>query len=240
MRYSTLVQEIALHSHSLGFSYPQMCPIFPDGLHIDDWESQHSRIWPWPRARIEALELVSRRTATTDGATSEEIREYGLGPTGDPRSDVLHRLTHLYKLPGPHPRCHREAQACHLVVHVGYTGTTEDLESLREVIAYSLGTSRAVTMLAPQIPTTTARQTALSHLSELVHWFNTCNTPHYSALVHEFGHALGIGGGRDGQNADETGHPQIEDAAMSYYPAPCCSPHPFDIMAIYALYQTVD
>ena len=69
--------------------------------------------------------------------------------------------------------------------------------------------------------------------------FNTCGTPHYDTVVHEFGHALGIGGGK-GKNKDERGHPQIYDAAMSYHRVPDCSPHPFDVMAIYALYQTVD
>ena len=33
MRYSTLAQELALPSQSLGFPNPQMCPIFADGLH---------------------------------------------------------------------------------------------------------------------------------------------------------------------------------------------------------------
>ena len=95
------------------------------GRYIDDWESQLTQRWPLPRAPINALELVSRRTTAINGGASGDIQEYQFGPTKAPRSDVLHRLTHLYKLPGPHPRCHREAQACHVVVHVGYTGTTE-------------------------------------------------------------------------------------------------------------------
>ena len=69
--------------------------------------------------------------------------------------------------------------------------------------------------------------------------FNTCpnrggyyNYP-YSSLIHEAGHALGI----------RPGHPTIADAIMNYnnvtgVPEPDCSPHPFDIMAIYAIYQT--
>lgn len=70
--------------------------------------------------------------------------------------------------------------------------------------------------------------------------FNTCpdypdgrrsdpyNYP-YSSLVHEAGHALGIR------------HPDIRDSIVNYYTTePDCSPHPFDILAIYALYQSVD
>ena len=34
MRYSTLVQELALPPQSLGFPNPLMCPIVADGLHI--------------------------------------------------------------------------------------------------------------------------------------------------------------------------------------------------------------
>ena len=34
MRYSTLVQELALPPQALGFPNPLMCPIFADGLHI--------------------------------------------------------------------------------------------------------------------------------------------------------------------------------------------------------------
>ncbi len=78
----------------------------------------------------------------------------------------------------------------------------------------------------------------------------------YGTLVHEAGHVLGI---RDGQgHGDWVGsvnhHPTIPGTVMNYenrnlkeLPAwfvlpsePDCSPHPFDIMAIYALYQTVD
>ena len=68
---------------------------------------------------------------------------------------------------------------------------------------------------------------------------NTCLTSRsaYSTLVHEAGHALGI---RLGEY-----HPTIADTVMNPYSpfsSPCeyfdCSPYPFDIMAIYALYQT--
>ncbi len=75
--------------------------------------------------------------------------------------------------------------------------------------------------------------------------FNTCpdtmvdhNYP-YSSLVHEAGHALRIGNGKDGMG-QENHHPneQIKSAIMSYGDGlPKCSPHPLDIMAIYALYQ---
>lgn len=74
--------------------------------------------------------------------------------------------------------------------------------------------------------------------------FNTCLTsddrPYsaYSTVVHEAGHVLGISGG----------HPSVYDAVMNYdwlvggplFEEPDCSPYPLDIMAIYALYQTVN
>ena len=76
--------------------------------------------------------------------------------------------------------------------------------------------------------------------------FNTCpntmigyNYP-YSSLVHEAGHALGIGGASDAMGQDNH-HPNedIHSAIMSYGGRlPKCSPHPLDIMAIFALYQT--
>ena len=50
----------------------------------------------------------------------------------------------------------------------------------------------------------------------------------YPSFLHEAGHALGI-----------SGHPEIADAVMNYvFDEPDCSPHPFDVMAIYALYQS--
>ena len=72
--------------------------------------------------------------------------------------------------------------------------------------------------------------------------FNSCRTTTsaYSTLVHEAGHALGIAYGNSGLGQDKH-HPTIRDeAAMSYLTRHDCSPHPFDIMAIYALYQTDD
>ena len=76
--------------------------------------------------------------------------------------------------------------------------------------------------------------------------FNTCpnmggnyNYP-YSSLVHEAGHALGIRGGKDGMGAEKE-HPfeQILSAIMSYGRGePLCSPHPLDVLAIFAIYQT--
>ena len=74
----------------------------------------------------------------------------------------------------------------------------------------------------------------------------------YATAVHEAGHALGL------SNIStlllnqryHVAHPTTPDAVMNYdserrgpsagvQPEPDCSPHPFDIMAIYALYQKV-
>ena len=67
-------------------------------------------------------------------------------------------------------------------------------------------------------------------------YFNTCpnttdkyNYP-YSSLVHEVGHALGITG---------LPHPELPDSIMNHKnDEPDCSPHPLDIMAIFAIHQT--
>ena len=89
----------------------------------------------------------------------------------------------------------------------------------------------------------------------------------YRLVVHEIGHALGLANSpmikRDGSKdstslpliieydrnyTDEEkyiiSHPTINDSVMSHdqgseVPEHSCSPHPFDIMAIYALYQNV-
>lgn len=73
--------------------------------------------------------------------------------------------------------------------------------------------------------------------------FNECQPTSiaYEALVHEAGHALGIVGVGDSDDRYLRGHPfhsSSRDTAMSYLPGRRCSPHPFDIMAIYALYQS--
>ena len=99
--------------------------------------------------------------------------------------------------------------------------------------------------------------------------FNTCQpTPlnadpdygfdNYGLMVHEAGHALGLSSItlRLDQIAQpyHIAHPTIPDTVMNYDPyvprdwatwaplplnEPDCSPHPFDVMAIEALYQTV-
>ena len=86
----------------------------------------------------------------------------------------------------------------------------------------------------------------------------------YELMVHEAGHALGLSGFSwaaiavekiYSQAAYEMAHPTILDSVMNYnpniqegvrhparetlYSEPDCSPHPFDIMVIYALYQHV-
>ena len=63
----------------------------------------------------------------------------------------------------------------------------------------------------------------------------------YTTLVHEAGHALGIVEGNTG-TGQVRHHPTIKDSVMSYSndPSVSCSPLPFDILAMHALYQTVD
>ena len=75
--------------------------------------------------------------------------------------------------------------------------------------------------------------------------FNKCLTMAdraYEVLVHEAGHALGIGAIAEEVRGYNSSHPfslQSPDTVMSYQQGGLgCSPHPFDIVAIYALYQT--
>ena len=60
--------------------------------------------------------------------------------------------------------------------------------------------------------------------------FNQCQSvlSAHETLLHEAGHALGIKG---------RPHPGIPSSVMNLLSEPDCSPHPLDIMAIYALYQ---
>ena len=87
--------------------------------------------------------------------------------------------------------------------------------------------------------------------------FNTCDAAPigtYETLVHEAGHALGIRDGSrvPGWSDDVYHHPSIYESVMSYEGValrtsgvsdgtlpddPDCSPHPLDVLAIYALYQ---
>ena len=70
--------------------------------------------------------------------------------------------------------------------------------------------------------------------------FNYCQgaTDSFRVLVHEAGHALGVRGGREGSGQLQH-HPSIKDSLMSYAVKDgyTCSPHPFDVMAIYAFYK---
>ena len=76
--------------------------------------------------------------------------------------------------------------------------------------------------------------------------FNSCSSipshPIYWILVHESGHVLGIREGTAYPEAwprDAFHHSTIRGSVMNYYNSDKdCSPHPFDIMAIYALYQS--
>ena len=89
--------------------------------------------------------------------------------------------------------------------------------------------------------------------------FNDCAAPvpsAYETLLHEAGHVLGI---RDGNINNDwvmsvIHHPTIPGSSMNYEGVnlrtpgallrlpgePDCAPHPFDIMAMFALYQTID
>ena len=63
----------------------------------------------------------------------------------------------------------------------------------------------------------------------------------YATVVHEGGHALGISGTtRSGGTGDQYHHSQVEDSVMKTRGINPCTPTPFDVMALYALYQTVD
>ncbi len=68
----------------------------------------------------------------------------------------------------------------------------------------------------------------------------------FQSMVHEVGHVLGIRGATDG-DVYTNGHPSITDSVVNYDwkvplggagEEPDCAPHPFDVMAIFALYQT--
>ena len=82
----------------------------------------------------------------------------------------------------------------------------------------------------------------------------------YILALHEIGHALGLSNSGeslkyiDEYTADEIyviSHPTIADSVLNYdskvsraivpndFAEPDCSPHPFDVMAIYALYQNI-
>ncbi len=85
--------------------------------------------------------------------------------------------------------------------------------------------------------------------------FNACGDAHeeYELIVHEAGHALGLSGFSIYDLPIEyaryvMAHPAIPDSVMNYNhevpvfqvsEEPDCSPHPFDVMALFALYQTV-
>lgn len=69
----------------------------------------------------------------------------------------------------------------------------------------------------------------------------SANSTRYATLVHEAGHALGVRGTeRSGGTEDQIHHSQIEDSVMKSGSFDTCAPTPFDLMAIYALYQADD
>ena len=84
--------------------------------------------------------------------------------------------------------------------------------------------------------------------------FNTCTGSYYEyeLILHEAGHALGISGyDRGSVLASKSSqyimaHPTIDDSVLNYgayiqnKDEPDCSLYPFDVMAIHALYQSVN
>ena len=68
-----------------------------------------------------------------------------------------------------------------------------------------------------------------------VFFANSESPAQYSTVVHEGGHALGIRSGNTG-SGNALHHPEIYDSALSA--RNFCSPTPFDVMALYAVYQT--
>ncbi len=81
-------------------------------------------------------------------------------------------------------------------------------------------------------------------------YFNTCKGGtafrNYELMVHEAGHALGLSNFYyPSPWSYDVSHPTIPDAVMNNdketgVREPDCSPHPFDVMAIEALYQSVE
>ena len=66
------------------------------------------------------------------------------------------------------------------------------------------------------------------------------NNSAFQSLVHEIGHALGIGGGPNGHSLTGVGVVGETDHVSSVVnrrEEADCAPHPLDIMALYALYQ---
>ncbi len=106
----------------------------------------------------------------------------------------------------------------------------------------------------PNIPRAVAFNTCMQDAERTLIGTDDSYRP-YSVAVHEAGHALGLSW-YNIQRLDqvyEEQHPTIPDSVMNYdkpgpirYPnledgfdEPDCSPHPFDVLAIYALYQAV-
>ena len=74
---------------------------------------------------------------------------------------------------------------------------------------------------------------------------NDTDFRNYTLMVHEAGHALGLSDFSIVQpRSYSVSHSTIPDAVMSYDSStevygPDCSPYPFDLMTIHALYQAV-
>ena len=69
-------------------------------------------------------------------------------------------------------------------------------------------------------------------------------TSAYAMMLHEIGHALGVGGGEDKDGAGgswsdrQHPHSSLRNASVLAGSRPSCFPYPFDVLAVYALYQT--
>ena len=134
--------------------------------------------------------------------------------------------------------------ACAPTTNVGSTAgdiTTDILLSLRAIndaFTKNVGGTDVIIPLSPSLfPGGDVNATGGDHQ------FNSCDETKktYEYLVHEAGHALGIGYGLTGKD-QKAHHPNIyiSESTMSYGAKQGCFPHPLDIMAIYAIYQTVD
>ena len=152
------------------------------------------------------------------------------------------------------------AEAC-VVSQIGYTNPIDNQQAWVPLVSDVVGVDVLINSemvsedtRSPDIP---GDNTTVSD-DDIV--FNTClasagannkNFQNYKLMVHEAGHALGMSGYSiinikdiitGGDLTYERAHPNKDPAlvtVMDYNWDKDCSPHPLDIMAIYALYQKI-